>query len=145
MSWAARVTVAAIVPRDNALLFVEEWDQERLVINQPAGHLEPGESLLDAVVRETREETCWLVEPSYLVGVYRWVHTNGDTYLRFTFACRPLMEDSANERDADIQRVLWLTADDARAHRARSPLVRRAVEDYQAGQRHDLGCLVDVP
>ncbi len=88
MVWKPRVTVAAVIARDDQLLMVEEQASDGgLVLNQPAGHLEPGESLTDAVVREVREETAWGFEPQALVGIYRWQRSTPEaTFLRFCFA-----------------------------------------------------------
>ena len=87
--WAPHVTVAAIIHAQGKFLLVEEKDKTttRLVINQPAGHLENNESLIDAVIRETFEETRWDFTPKYISGIYRWIHDNGETYLRICFVC----------------------------------------------------------
>lgn len=86
MTWKSDVTVAALVERNGRFLVVEERIGGRLVINQPAGHLEEGETLLEAVVRETREESAWRLSPEALVGTYLWRNLlNGHTTLRFAF------------------------------------------------------------
>ncbi len=140
--------MAAIVERDGRFLLVEETDgRGRQVLNQPAGHLEAGESLSNAVVRETLEETAWQVEPLALTGIYRWVHPdNGETFLRFCFAVRCLTHEPERALDPDILRTVWLnrTQLTAEAARLRSPLVLRALDDYLAGQRYPLELLADV-
>ena len=143
-----RVTVAAIVQRDERFLFVEERDtQGRLVINQPAGHLEVGESLIEAVIREAVEETAWYVKPQSLVGVYVWGKSDRSvTYLRVAVAAEAIHEVQGQALDEGIERVLWLTRDElmARESQHRSPLVIRCVDDYLKGARHSLDVLKAV-
>jgi 8-oxo-dGTP pyrophosphatase MutT (NUDIX family) len=140
-----RVTVAAIVERDGRFLFVEERDfRGDLVINQPAGHVEAGESLLEAVVREAFEETGWHIRPEALVGLYQWSRPDGATsYLRVAIAGRPESHDPAAVLDEGIERAIWLSPDELAERRElhRSPLVMRCVEDYLAGERHPLSLL----
>ena len=139
--WQPDVTVATLVARDGRLLCVEERVGGRLVLNQPAGHLEPDETLLEAALRETREETGWHVRITHLVGTYQWkapeTHRH---YLRFAFAAEPREEIPDATLDEGIVRALWLTpqALQAEAARHRSPLVWRAVADYLGGSRHPL-------
>jgi len=127
---------------------VEELDRDgNLVLNQPAGHLEEAESLADAVIRETREETAWGFLPEYLVGVYRWqVPPAGNTYLRFCFygSCHDHQPDLP--LDEGIQRAIWLSRDELTANRSRlrSPLVLRCIDDYLAGCRYPLELLNDL-
>lgn len=147
MVWAPHVTVAAVAERDGRFLLVEEHRGGRDVLNQPAGHLEPGESLLQAVVRETLEETAWEFVPHGLVGLYRWVHPdNGETFLRATFHGELTRWHSQRELDPDISRTLWLDAGElaAAASRLRSPLVLTAVQDYLAGCRYPLALLREL-
>jgi len=147
MIWKPHVTVAAVAERDGRFLLVEEEIEGRLVINQPAGHLDPGESLVDAAVRETLEETAWHFRPTALVGVYRWVNPENDaTFVRFTFAGQVADHEPQRPLDKEIRRVLWLGPDelDARAESLRSPLVRRAIDDYRAGRRYPLDLLLDL-
>ena len=139
--WQPDVTVATVVARDGRLLCVEERAGGRLVLNQPAGHLEPDESLLEAALRETREETGWNVRITPLVGTYQWkAAETGRHYLRFAFAAEPLDEIPGATLDEGIVRALWLTPEELRAEAARhrSPLVWRAVADYLGGSRHPL-------
>jgi len=135
------VTVATIVDRDGAFLFVEEETSVGVRINQPAGHLELRETLAAAAARETLEETGYRVRPTALVGIYRW-HSpgTGATFIRFAFAADVVAHDAARALDIGILRVLWLTYDELKALRAkhRSPLVLRCVDDYRSGSRRPL-------
>lgn len=147
--WRPDATVATIVERDGRFLFVEERVRGRLVLNQPAGHLEPGESLVAAAVRETLEETGWIVRPQALVGIYQWTSpADGAAFLRFTFCAEALRQLADAVLDVGIERVLWLTRDEleARGAQARSPLVARGVDDWLAGRRlplEALQCILD--
>jgi 8-oxo-dGTP pyrophosphatase MutT (NUDIX family) len=137
------VTVATVIPRDGRLLVVEERVRGALVLNQPAGHLEPDESLLDAAVRETLEETGWHVRLSHLIGIYRWTAPDGSAFLRVGFAGQALEHDPTRELDDGIERALWMTpAELDSAHdRARSPLVLALVHDWLAGARLPLSAV----
>ncbi|MHB1141108.1 MAG: NUDIX hydrolase [Sulfuricaulis sp.] len=144
MIWKPNVVVAAIVEREGKFLLVEEKADGRLVLNQPAGHLDEGESLLQAVVRETLEETAWHFTPEALLGVYRWPHPTKDiTYLRFAFTGRVTRHEESRALDHDIVRALWLTPEEIRAEHARhrSPQVERCLNDYLSGQRYELELL----
>jgi len=147
--WKPNVTVDAIIERDGSFLLIEEHTAEGLRINNPAGHLEEGESLVDACARETLEETTHLFKPSHLVGVYASrIHraANGTrpaedmTYLRFAFCGELGAAQVQRSLDIGIVRTLWMTPDDVRAniHRLRSPLVLRCIEDYLRGQRYPI-------
>ena len=141
------VTVAAVVERDGRFLVVEEETRVGVRLNQPAGHLEAGESLPAAAARETLEETGWRVEPVALVGIYRWQAPESDaTFIRFTFASEARAQEPARPLDAGIVRALWLTYDELAARRAvhRSPLVQRCVDDYRAGARWPLELVKDI-
>jgi 8-oxo-dGTP pyrophosphatase MutT (NUDIX family) len=146
MNWPLHVTVASVLEREGRFLLVRESIRGQSVINQPAGHLERNESLVAAVVRETLEETAWHIEPTALVGVYRWMHPRGDTFLRFCFCGRLLHADSKRELDKGIEEVLWLSPEELQARSAelRSPLVQQCIDDYQAGIRIDLSCIKDI-
>lgn len=142
--WQPDVTVATVVVDGGRLLCVEEQADGRLVLNQPAGHLEPDEALVDAAVRETLEETGWDVRITGFVGAYQWkAPETGRHYLRMAFAAEPLRHDPARTLDAGIVRALWLSPEELRQaeSRHRSPLVWRVVEDYLAGQRWPLHLL----
>jgi len=144
--WAPHVTVAVIVERDGQFLLVEEDINGQRVLNQPAGHLEPDESLLQAAVRETLEETGWTVELTAFIGAYQWLVSDSPAprqdrhYLRIAFAANAIAHDPARELDAGIVRALWLSPPAlwAEQHRHRSPLVWRIVADYLGGQRAPL-------
>jgi len=137
--WKPSVTVAAVIERDGKFLLVEEMIDGRKVINQPAGHLDPGESLVAACAREVMEETAHRFEPTGLVGVYRWHYAPKDvTFLRFCFRGKVLgVED--RKLDKEIIRTLWLSPADVKASAAaRSPLVLKCIEDYLAGSDYPL-------
>lgn len=147
MDWHAHVTVATVVEDAGRFLLVEEEKQGRLVLNQPAGHLEPGESLIEAARRETLEETAWQVEIQGVIGIGLYVAPgNGVTYYRTAFHARPLAHEPERALDADITRAVWLTLDEIRAEQARlrSPLVLDAIEKYLDGQRYPLSMIVDM-
>jgi len=135
LTWKPDVTVAAIVEHDGRFLFIEERVRGALVLNQPAGHLDAGESLITATVRETLEETRWQVEPIGLVGVYLWTSPlDGMSFLRVAIAAKPLTELLDRTLDDGIERAIWMAPDRFDAHPipARSPLVRRCLMDFIA-------------
>ena len=150
--WQPDVTVATVVVRDGRLLMVEEDVRGQRVLNQPAGHLEPNESLFEAALRETLEETGWQVRLTAFVGAYQWkapddaAGGSGRNYLRMAFAAEPVSHDPARSLDEGIVQALWLTPAELRAEAARhrSPLVWRVVEDFLAGRRHPLDALTQV-
>lgn len=144
--WAPHVTVATVVSRAGQLLLVEEDKAGRRVLNQPAGHLEPGESLLEAAVRETREETGWDVRLTGFIGTYQWQAADGSPFLRFAFAAEPVLHHPQQPLDEGIVQALWLspTALQADMARLRSPLVWQTVSDWLAGQRFPLSMLRQV-
>ena len=142
--WKPSVTVAGVIERDGRFLFVEEEADGVIVINQPAGHLDPNESLLHAVAREVLEETRYRFTPTALVGIYLWPHETKDiTYLRFAFTGEITGEDKARQLDTGILRPLWLTAEELHLEgdRHRSKLVSRCIEDYESGKRYPLELL----
>ncbi|KLD70871.1 NUDIX hydrolase [Xanthomonas pisi] len=138
--WHPDVTVATVVVRDGRFLQVEETIAGRLLLNQPAGHLEPNESLLDAAVRETLEETGWDVRLTHFIGTYQWVAPSGQCFLRFAFVGEAVTHHPERSLDTGVVRALWMTPDALReaADRLRSPLVWEVVADFLAGQRHPL-------
>ncbi|GIX21404.1 MAG: NUDIX hydrolase [Gammaproteobacteria bacterium] len=141
------LTVAAVVERDGRFLCVEEHVEGRLVINQPAGHVENGESLTEAAIRETLEETGWRVQIEALLRLYRWRHpANGCTYFRAAFRARPLDFDPHRPLDTGIERALWLTPAElaAQVERLRSPMVLQCVEDHLARRAYPLDLLADL-
>ena len=141
--WKPSATVAAVVERDGRFLLVEERVEGRLVLNQPAGHLDPGESLVAACRREVLEETAPRFEPTALVGIYRWHYAPRDvTFLRFCFRGRI---EGVEDRplDGEISALHWLSREELLARRAehRSPLVQQCVEDFLAGRQFPLEAL----
>jgi 8-oxo-dGTP pyrophosphatase MutT (NUDIX family) len=143
MRWKPNVTVAAIVERGGSYLLVEEATPDGLRLNNPAGHLDPGETLIDAVVRETLEETGCVFTPTHLVGVYLAPASDGVTYLRFAFTGTVGEPDPARALDTGIVRTLWLTPAEITAEiaRHRSPLLSRCVADHAVGLRYPLNIL----
>ncbi|MDE2594920.1 MAG: NUDIX hydrolase [Burkholderiales bacterium] len=146
--WKPNVTVAALVERDGKFLLVEEDTSDGILLNNPAGHLDPGESPIQAVIRETLEETARQFTPEGFIGMYmsRFRRTrNGEdtTYLRLAFHGTVSDADPALELDEGIIRTVWMTADEIRAqpHRLRSPLVLECIEGYLSGQRYPLSIL----
>jgi len=141
------VTVAAIIERDGRFLLVEERVGGKLVLNQPAGHLEPGESLLEAVVRETLEETGHRFIPDQVVGLYLWQRSGGGTtFLRVTFCGSAEDPNGPYRLDDGIEATHWLSRDELLNHAAelRSPMVLRCIDDYAAGRRYPLDCLTHL-
>lgn len=136
--WAPHVTVAAIIEHKGTFLLVEENINGEIVFNQPAGHLENNESLLDAVIRETLEETRWDFEPAYISGIYQWTHENGETYLRICFAGKITKEHKNLTLDTGIERTVWMTVNEIKHIKTRSPLVLKCIEDYMSGQKFPL-------
>lgn len=144
MIWKPHTTVAAVIERDNKFLMVEENIDDKTVYNQPAGHLEPGESLIDAVVRETREETAWGFTAQAITGIYLWDQPETErTFLRVTFCgqCHHHREDQA--LDDGITQALWLSHEQIQAKQSqlRSPLVLECIDDYLSGKRYPLELL----
>lgn len=147
MIWKPNVTVAVVAERDGKFLMVEENAGGRLVLNQPAGHLDEGEGLQQAAAREALEETAWHVVPESLVGIYRWqMPDNATTYLRACFAARCVDFDRTRELDTGIERAIWLSYQELleRAAQMRSPMVMRCIDDYRAGHRFPLALLHDL-
>ena len=144
MVWKPNVTVASVLEREGRFLLVEEDTEYGVCYNQPAGHLECGESLIDAVIRETLEETAYRLNPQYLVGIYNYRNEARDvTYLRFAFGGEISAHDLGRPLDEGILAAHWLTLDQIRVLQAqhRSPLVLRCIEDWLAGRRYPLELL----
>ncbi len=138
------VTVAAVIERDGRFLFVEELQEGRRVLNQPAGHLDPGESLVAACAREVLEETAHRFEPAALVGIYRWHYKPADvTFLRFCFSGKILGVENGRALDKEILGLHWLNVQELKdkALQHRSPLVQQCVDDYLAGCNFPLDVL----
>ncbi|MCB1749440.1 MAG: NUDIX hydrolase [Gammaproteobacteria bacterium] len=142
--WKPHVVTATVVRRDDRYLCVEEEIDGARVFNQPAGHLDPGETLPEAAIRETLEETAWHVRIDALTGVYLMeTEIPGKTFLRFCFAASALEHDASRSLDKEIVAAHWLTRAELEAcrERHRSPLVLRAIDDYEAGLRYPLELL----
>jgi 8-oxo-dGTP pyrophosphatase MutT (NUDIX family) len=142
--WRPSVTVAAVIEHDGRFLLVRERIDGRLVLNQPAGHLDPGESLVDACGREVLEETAHRFQPTGLVGIYRWHYAPKDvTFLRFCFLGKLEGEDASRALDNEIVELEWLTPEELKHRRAehRSPLVEKCVDDFLAGRNFPLEVL----
>ncbi|HYW93907.1 MAG TPA: NUDIX hydrolase [Gammaproteobacteria bacterium] len=139
--WKPHLTVAAVIEDRGHFLLVEEHAGGRLVYNQPAGHVEEHETFLDAVVRETLEETAWLFEPQGVTGIYLWRNPdNGETFCRVGFFGNAIREQADRTLDRDIVRALWLDRKQvaASADSLRSPLVMQTLDDYLRGARYPL-------
>jgi phosphatase NudJ len=150
--WKTSVTVAAIVERDGRYLLVEEHTPDGLLLNNPAGHLDPGESPIEAVVREALEETARTFTPRALLGVYLSRAQRSDppsdvTYVRIAFSGEVSEPLPGRTLDPEIVRTLWMTPDELRASAARhrSPLLMRCVDDHHAGKRHPLDLVFTDP
>lgn len=145
--WKPNATVAAVVERDGLFLLVEERIAGELKLNQPAGHVEFGESIAAAAVRETLEETAYHFKPGALVGIYQWSPPEKPevTYLRFAFSGEITGFEAGLALDTDIERAVWLSRDElvARTSQHRSPLLLACVDDYLAGHRYPLELLRD--
>ncbi len=144
MSDYPHITVATVVEKDGKFLMVEERAAGAEVYNQPAGHLELGETLLQAALRETLEETRWEVKLNGFIGIYHFTSpANGITYVRHCFSALAVTEQLNAQLDPDIQQVLWLSLDQIKAakNRLRSPLVLTAVNDYLTKPLYPLSLL----
>ncbi len=142
------VTVAAVIEADDRFLVVEEKAGGKIVYNQPAGHLEPGESLIAAVIRETYEETGFSFEPDSVLGLYLWHCDEADTsFLRIAFCGDAVPPTADPTLDEGILATHWLTRSQliAREARLRSPLVLRCLDDYRAGIRHPISMVSELP
>lgn len=121
-------------------------NKDKLVINQPAGHIENNETFIDAVIRETLEETRWGFIPQYISGIYRLLHDNSETYLRVCFVGAITKEDTSLELDTGIERTIWLSEQEIKSHKnLRSPLVIKSIEDYLSGSKYPLSLIQDMP
>ena len=141
------LTVATVVERDGKFLFVEEDCRGEIVINQPAGHVENGESLANAAIRETFEETGWQVKLNAFISMYRWKHPEtGHTYFRAAFSATPVEYIVDQVLDEGIIRAVWLSPNELheQAQRIRSPLVLRCLQDHLNKVQYPLEILVDI-
>jgi len=149
--WKPNSTVATVVERTNSdnerdekeYLFVHEIREGKKVYNQPAGHLDEDESLINAAIRETREETGWDVEITSLVGIYRFIGNNGVTYMRHVFAATPIKHHPEQTLDDGIIEAVWMNYNDILSNidLARSPMVKSALDDHLKGEAYPLSLL----
>ncbi len=147
MAFRPDVTVASVIERDGRFLLIEEQVSGKLVFNQPAGHLEAGETLIEAAIRETLEESAWHFLPERVVGLYLWRHpASGKGYLRVAFCGQATGHEANRPLDTGIERAVWLTRREIqqREPRLRSPLVLRVIDDYLAGCRYPLGLIAHL-
>ena len=145
-NWPPHITVASVIEKDGKFLLVEEISAGRLVFNQPAGHLEPNESLAEAAVRETLEETGWHSKPLYVLGISKYIAPhNGTIYYRTTFISEALDYDPSIILDDGIQQAVWLDVETLRANpdKLRSPLVLENIEQYLNGEHYPLSMIND--
>ncbi len=145
--WKPHATVASIIERENRFLMVEEKSAGKIVYNQPAGHLDPHESLIEAAMRETLEETGWQFKPEYISGIYRWEQPVTERcYLRVCFVGSCENHDLDQPLDTGIIQALWLSRDELieKSQQLRSPLVLRCIDDYLAGKKYPLELLTDI-
>ena len=141
MSVRPDLTVAAVVERNGQFLLVEERVDNSMVFNQPAGHVERGEDLIAAAIRETLEETAWTFVPHALTGIYLWEQPEKQrSFLRFTFCGEVTSHDTQRRLDRGIERAVWMDRAHivSRSSRLRSPMVMRCVDDYLEGRRYPL-------
>ncbi|NKB31759.1 MAG: NUDIX domain-containing protein [Pseudomonadales bacterium] len=144
MSDAPHITVACVIPREGRFLLVREKSAGQIVYNQPAGHLEPGESLISAAERETREETGWQVEIARFLGIYQYTApNNGISYVRHCFVANPIAEIENAELDLDILDSCWLSLEEIETleSQLRSPLVLKVIQDFMTGNSYPLSLL----
>ncbi len=143
MNWYPHVTVASIVRKDGKYLLVKEESNGKIVYNQPAGHLEANETLIEAATRETLEETSWLIEPYGYLGVSQfYAPSNDGTYIRHSFVAHPI-ENKTLALDQDIIEALWLTYEEILAlkDQLRSPLVLHDIERHRQGNWLDINTI----
>lgn len=133
------VTVATVVHQNNKFLMVKEYSNEQIVINQPAGHLELDETLLDAAIRETKEESAWDVQLTGYLGVSQFTApANGVMYIRHSFAAKPLHFDESATLDSDIIEAVWMSLEEIEQHPLRSPMVINDIRSFLAGKTQSL-------
>ncbi len=151
MVWKPHTTVAAIIERDNKFLMVEELIDGEHVYNQPAGHLDPDETLIDAVIRETREESAWHFTPEAVTGIYLWKQPDskdkpGKTFVRVAVCGGCADHDPDQALDDGIIRACWISRNELanNNYQLRSPMVLDCIDDYLAGKRYPLDLLINV-
>ncbi len=145
MSWPPSITVATVIYRDGLYLLVKEIDKEKgtAVLNQPAGHLEPGETLVEAAIRETLEESCWKISIDALLGISLYKNSTGHTYLRHTFLATSIEFKKEAQLDSDIISTHWFSSEEIESHaeHLRSPIVLEAIKWHTSGITYPLELL----
>ena len=145
MSWPPSITVASVIYRDGRYLLVKEVDKATgiEVFNQPAGHLEPGETLVEAAIREAFEESCWKISIEALLGVSLFKNPTGQVYLRHTFSAIPIEQEKQAKLDSDIISTHWLSIEEIENHVEclRSPIVLEALKWHRSGITYPLELL----
>ncbi len=146
MRWKPNITVASIIEQDNKFLMVEEITNTGIKINQPAGHIEVNESIIEGSIRETLEETLYRYSPEFIVGIYKWKDTvNNTTYIRFTFSGKIIRKEKG-KLDINILRSTWLTKSEIILKKdfLRSPIILRSIDDYLDGKRTSLNTISEI-
>jgi ADP-ribose pyrophosphatase YjhB (NUDIX family) len=145
MDWTPHLTVAAVIESESGFLLVEENADDMIVFNQPAGHWDEGETLIDAVIRETLEETAWHFIPQAIVGIYTYTSdVNNITYLRICFCGTVTSHDSDRPLDTGVMRAVWLSRAELLHQKLRSPMVLQCIDDYLNGTRYPLSLLTTM-
>ncbi len=147
MTWKPHTTVAAVIENDGKFLIVEEESDGKIVYNQPAGHLDEDENLIQAVIRETLEETAWHFKPENITGVYQYKSPdNGTTYVRFCFSGKCDQHEPDRKLDDGIVRAIWMSYEELlrEQDKLRSPMVLRCIDDYLAGKQYPLELIWDI-
>ncbi|MCK4950280.1 MAG: NUDIX hydrolase [Gammaproteobacteria bacterium] len=147
MIWKPHTTVAAVIEKDGKFLIVEEESDSKVVYNQPAGHLDEDESLIQAVIRETLEETAWHFKPENIIGVYQYKSPgNGTTYIRFCFSGQCNQHEPDRKLDDGIVCAIWMSYEELvrEKDKLRSPMVLHCIDDYLAGKQYPLELIWDI-
>jgi ADP-ribose pyrophosphatase YjhB (NUDIX family) len=147
MEWHPHATVAAVVEKEGKFLLVEEMASGQVVFNQPAGHIDEGETFLEATCRETLEETAWVVKPHYLIGFYVYKGENDVTYHRACYYATAVEHRADLSLDEGIIRAVWLSRDEVEqlGDKLRSPMVLKCIDDYLAGKEYPLDLIYEYP
>ena len=147
MTWTPHTTVAAVIEKDGKFLIVEEESEGKIVYNQPAGHLDENETLIEAVIPETLEETAWHFRPESLTGVYQYKSPeNGTTYIRFCFSGQCNQHEPDRKLDDGIVRAIWMSYEEllSEKDKLRSPMVLQCIDDFLDGKRYPLRLITQL-